>query len=52
MTSYRMLDVNDREIFYREAGDPSAAPLLLLHGFLSSSAQCERLMRGLAGSFT
>jgi pimeloyl-ACP methyl ester carboxylesterase len=51
MTSYRTLDVNDSEIFYREGGDPSAATLLLLHGFPSSSAQYDRLMQGLADSF-
>jgi pimeloyl-ACP methyl ester carboxylesterase len=51
MTSYRTIDVQGSEIFYREGGDPSAATLLLLHGFPSSSAQYERLMQGIAGSF-
>jgi pimeloyl-ACP methyl ester carboxylesterase len=51
MTSYRTIDVKGGEIFYREGGDPSAATLLLLHGFPSSSAQYEQLMQGLAGSF-
>jgi pimeloyl-ACP methyl ester carboxylesterase len=51
MTSYRTIDVKGSEIFYREGGDPSAATILLLHGFPSSSAQYERLMQGLAGSF-
>jgi pimeloyl-ACP methyl ester carboxylesterase len=51
MTSYRTIDVRGSKIFYREAGDPSAATLLLLHGYPSSSAQYEQLMRGLAGSF-
>lgn len=51
MTSYRTIKVNDGEIFYREGGDPAAGTLLLLHGFPSSSAQYDQLMRRLAGSF-
>jgi pimeloyl-ACP methyl ester carboxylesterase len=48
MTTYRTIDVDGREIFYREAGDPAAPALLLLEGFPSSSAQYERLI-GLLG---
>jgi len=48
MTAYRTIDVGGTEIFYREAGDPAAATLLLLHGFPSSSAQYDRLMGRLA----
>jgi pimeloyl-ACP methyl ester carboxylesterase len=44
MTSYRTVALDDGEIFYREAGDPSMPSLLLLHGFPSSSAQYERLI--------
>jgi pimeloyl-ACP methyl ester carboxylesterase/uncharacterized protein (DUF302 family) len=44
---YRTIALDDGEIFYREAGDPSAPPLLLLHGFPSSSAQYDRLMHRL-----
>jgi pimeloyl-ACP methyl ester carboxylesterase len=51
MTSYRTIEVDDSEVFYREGGDPSAAALLLLHGFPSSSAQYEQLMRSLAGRY-
>ena len=51
MTAYRTIDVEGTEIFYREAGDPAATTLLLLHGFPSSSAQYDRLMRRLAGRF-
>jgi pimeloyl-ACP methyl ester carboxylesterase len=47
MTAYRTIDVGGSEIFYREAGDPSAATLLLLHGFPSSSAQYDRLIQQL-----
>lgn len=51
MTAYRTNDVNGSEIFYREGGDPSAATLLLLHGFPSSSAQYEQLMQALTDSY-
>jgi pimeloyl-ACP methyl ester carboxylesterase len=51
MNSYRTIEVTGSEIFYREGGDPSAATLLLLHGFPSSSAQYEQLMQRLVGSF-
>jgi pimeloyl-ACP methyl ester carboxylesterase len=49
MTEYRTIDVKGSTIFYREDGDPSAATLLLLHGFPSSSAQYEQLMQRVAG---
>jgi pimeloyl-ACP methyl ester carboxylesterase len=49
MTAYRTIDVGGTQIFYREAGNPAATTLLLLHGFPSSSAQYDRLMRRLAG---
>jgi pimeloyl-ACP methyl ester carboxylesterase len=51
MTAYRTIEVGGSEIFYREAGDPMAATLLLLHGFPSSSAQYDQLMRRLAGRY-
>ena len=44
MTTYRTIDAGGTELFYREAGDPSAPTLLLLHGFPSSSAQYQQLM--------
>src|SRR5688500_12414123 len=34
---YRRQTVDGLEIFYREAGDPAAPTVLLLHGFPSSS---------------
>ncbi len=46
-SAYRSIELSDGPIFYREAGDPTAPPLLLLHGFPSSSAQYERLMNRL-----
>ena len=48
MTSYRTVQVNGSEVFYREGGDPSGATLLLLHGFSSSSAQYDQTMQRLA----
>ena len=47
MTAYRTIQVDGTEIFYREGGERGACTLLLLHGFPSSSAQYERLMRRL-----
>jgi pimeloyl-ACP methyl ester carboxylesterase len=44
MTAYRTTRVDGTEVFYREAGEPAARTLLLLHGFPSSSAQYQSLM--------
>ncbi len=49
MSAYRTIDIHGSEVFYREAGDPAAPALLLLHGFPSSSTQYEVLMQRLAG---
>ncbi|MFC3448416.1 alpha/beta fold hydrolase [Amycolatopsis speibonae] len=46
---HRSVQLGDVEVFYREAGDPDAPVLLLLHGFPTSSHQFTRLMRRLAG---
>src|SRR5919108_1071332 len=51
MTAYRTVDVDGVEVFYREAGDPSAQKLLLLHGFPTSSAQNQELIDRLADRF-
>jgi pimeloyl-ACP methyl ester carboxylesterase len=51
MTSYRTVRVEGAEMFYREAGDASASTLLLLHGYPSSSAQYDQLIKLLAPSF-
>jgi len=51
MTAYLTVDVDGVEVFYREAGDPSAQTLLLLHGFPTSSAQYRELIDRLAGRF-
>lgn len=46
---HRSVKLGDVEVFYREAGDPEAPVLLLLHGFPTSSHQFARLMRRLGG---
>jgi pimeloyl-ACP methyl ester carboxylesterase len=51
MIHYRTAAVGDHQIFYREAGDPSQASLLLLHGFPSSSHMFRNLMPLLADRF-
>jgi pimeloyl-ACP methyl ester carboxylesterase len=51
MTTYHTIQVDDREVFYRQAGDPAAPTLLLLEGFPSSSAQYERLIGHLADRY-
>jgi pimeloyl-ACP methyl ester carboxylesterase len=48
-TRYRTITVNGLKIFYREAGRPDAAALLLLHGYPSSSRMFEPLLPRLAG---
>lgn len=49
--NYRSIDVDGIKIFYREAGNPSAPTLLLLHGFPSSSHMFRNLIPLLAGRF-
>jgi len=48
---YRRQRVGELEIFYREAGDPSAPTLLLMHGFPSSSHMFRELIPRLAHRF-
>lgn len=48
---YRTVDVDGVTIFYREAGDPSAPALLLLHGFPTSSFMFRDLIPRLAGHY-
>jgi pimeloyl-ACP methyl ester carboxylesterase len=50
MTGYQTIEINGTEVFYRESGSEDAPALLLLHGFPSSSAQYDSLVRRLAGS--
>lgn len=48
---YRTADVDGFNVFYREAGQPGAPKLLLLHGFPSSSHMFRELMPLLADRF-
>jgi pimeloyl-ACP methyl ester carboxylesterase len=50
-TRYHSVDVNGVKIFYREAGNPTAPTLVLLHGFPSSSHMFRDLIPYLAGRF-
>ncbi|WP_413727828.1 alpha/beta fold hydrolase [Sodalis sp. RH19] len=45
---YRYVQVADVKVFYREAGNPSAPTLLLLHGFAASSFMFRDLIPELA----
>jgi pimeloyl-ACP methyl ester carboxylesterase len=47
MIAYQGIQVDGTEVFYREGGEQTAATLLLLHGFPSSSAQYQSLMERL-----
>lgn len=51
MTRYRSVVVDGLRIFYREAGDPNAPALLLLHGFPTSSHMFRGLLPLLADRF-
>jgi pimeloyl-ACP methyl ester carboxylesterase len=48
---YKTIRVQNQEVFYREAGSPSAPTILLLHGFPTSSNMFRNLIPRLAGSF-
>jgi pimeloyl-ACP methyl ester carboxylesterase len=48
---YRHANVQGRKVFYREAGDPAAPTLLLLHGFPTSSFMFRDLIPLLADRF-
>jgi pimeloyl-ACP methyl ester carboxylesterase len=51
MTTYRTVNVNHLDIFYREAGSPDAPTILLLHGFPTSSYMFRNLIPQLADKF-
>lgn len=48
---YRHEQVDNVKIFYREAGNPEAPTILLLHGFAASSFMFRDLIPALAGSY-
>ena len=50
-THHRTVDVDGRTVFYREAGDPSAPVLLLLHGAPASSFMFRELIPLLADRY-
>jgi pimeloyl-ACP methyl ester carboxylesterase len=50
-TYYRTVEVNGRNIFYREAGDPARPTILLLHGYPSSSHAYRELIPLLSGRY-
>lgn len=49
--SNHTVDVGGHKVFYREAGDPKAPALVLLHGFPTSSHMFRDLIPALAGKF-
>src|SRR5215207_6791254 len=51
MTSYRKIDIDGVNIFYREAGQADRPKLLLLHGFPASSFMFRDLIARLSGDF-
>jgi pimeloyl-ACP methyl ester carboxylesterase len=51
MTRYRTATVDGHKVFYREAGDPNAPALLLLHGFPTSSHMFRDLIPLLADRY-
>ena len=50
-TRYRALDVQGHRLFYREAGDPDAPTLVLLHGFPASSFMFRELLADLSDDY-
>src|SRR5438445_9014869 len=48
---YKSVQIDNLDIFYREAGPETAPVILLLHGFPTSSNMFRNLIPRLAGSF-
>lgn len=51
LTSHRFATVHGRKVFYREAGDPAAPAIVLLHGLPTSSHMFQTLIPALADRF-
>jgi pimeloyl-ACP methyl ester carboxylesterase len=49
--SYKTVEIDDVEIFYREAGDPAKPTIVLLHGFPTSSHMFRNLIPALAADY-
>jgi pimeloyl-ACP methyl ester carboxylesterase len=49
--TFKTIDVDGLNIFYREDGEPGRPKLLLLHGFPASSHQYRNLIAALSGRF-
>ncbi len=50
-TTYRTVSVDELKVFYREAGNPKAPAVLLLHGFPTSSHMYRELIPALADRY-
>jgi pimeloyl-ACP methyl ester carboxylesterase len=50
-THYRTAEIDGLNVFYRQAGDPSAPTLVLLHGFPTSSIAYQELIADLSEEF-
>jgi pimeloyl-ACP methyl ester carboxylesterase len=48
VTHHRFAEINGTRIFYREAGDPQAPVVVLLHGTPASSHMYRNLLPALA----
>lgn len=51
ITRHHFAEIDGRRIFYREAGDPAAPAIILLHGFPTSSFMFRNLIPLLADRF-
>lgn len=51
MTTFRTINIDELDIFYREAGSPNHPTILLLHGFPTSSHMFRNLIPALADHF-
>ena len=49
--TYNTVEINDVDIFYREAGNPENPTILLLHGFPTSSHMFRNLIPALADDY-
>jgi pimeloyl-ACP methyl ester carboxylesterase len=49
--SFKTVQINGFKVFYREAGDPQASAVLLLHGFPTSSHMFRNLIPQLADDY-